>query len=93
LKDRVVILADDGLATGTTMMAAAKSVRALGAQRLIIAVPVGSAEACQDLDKEADELICLLKPRVFGAVSMWYEDFSQTSDEEVCDLLEWQPAC
>lgn len=84
---RTVILVDDGLATGATMIAAARSVRAHGPARLIIAVPVGSAEACDALRHEADEVVCLQTPEPFWAVGVHYRDFQQTEDDEVERLL------
>lgn len=84
---RTVILVDDGLATGSTMIAAARSVRARRPARLIIAVPVGSAEACTTLSHEADEVVCLYTPEPFWAVGIYYDDFRQTRDAEVERLL------
>jgi putative phosphoribosyl transferase len=88
LAGRAVLLSDDGLATGATMLAAARSVRRQGAGSVIVAVPVGAAETCKRLREEVDEVICLATPHPFGTVGAWYEDFSQTSDEEVCKLLD-----
>ena len=88
LRDRRVILVDDGLATGSTMRAAVASVRRHGPARIIVAVPTGAGETCSDLKKEVDELVCAFTPEPFLGVGMWYEDFSQTSDQEVRDLLE-----
>jgi predicted phosphoribosyltransferase len=88
VRGRIVILVDDGLATGSTMRAA---VAALGRQhpaRIIVAVPVGAAETCEDFGADADEVICARTPEPFYAVGLWYGDFAQTSDEEVHDLLE-----
>jgi len=84
---RVVLLVDDGLATGSTMRAAVLAVRRLGPSRVVVAVPVGASETCRDLAKVADEVTCLETPEPFEAVGLWYEDFSQTSDEEVRRLL------
>ena len=84
---RTVILVDDGLATGATMIAAARSVRAQKPARLVVAVPVGSREACRALEKEADEVVCLTTPDPFWAVGLFYEDFGQTEDGEVEQLL------
>ena len=84
---RVVILVDDGLATGATMIAAARSVRAHKPARLVIAVPVGSAEAFATLKHEADEVVCLATPEPFWAVGAYYEHFEQTEDDEVERLL------
>ncbi len=87
IEGRSVVLTDDGLATGSTMLAAARWVRSRRAGQLTIAVPVGARQTCQELESEADEVICAAAPEHFGAVGAWYEDFSQSSDQEVCDLL------
>jgi len=87
VKGRTVLLVDDGLATGTTMRAAVLAVRQLGPVRVVVAVPVGSREACTALRMVADEVICLRTPEPFTAVGLWYEIFDQTSDEEVARLL------
>jgi predicted phosphoribosyltransferase len=84
---RVVILVDDGLATGATMIAAARSVKARGPRQLIIAVPVGSTDAIEALRREADEVECLATPEPFWAVGAYYKNFAQTEDSEVNDLL------
>jgi putative phosphoribosyl transferase len=88
LVGRTVILVDDGLATGATMRAAVRSARQQGPGRLIVAVPVGSTEACAALRGEADEVVCLREPDDFGAVGNWYDHFEQTEDEEVRRLLD-----
>jgi putative phosphoribosyl transferase len=88
LDGRTVILVDDGLATGATMRAAVRSARQQAPERLIVAVPVGSREACAALRGEADEVVCLYEPPDFGAVGSWYHHFEQTEDEEVQRLLE-----
>lgn len=82
-----MILVDDGLATGSTIRAAVAAVRKLGSVRVVVAVPVGAAETCEDFEGEADEAVCAREPEPFYAVGLWYEDFSQTTDEEVRDLL------
>jgi predicted phosphoribosyltransferase len=87
VKGRTVLLVDDGLATGTTMCAAVRAVRRLAPARVVVAVPVGSTEACSALRSLADEVICLRTPEPFSAVGLWYEIFDQTSDEEVARLL------
>jgi len=87
LIDRVVIVVDDGLATGATMHAAVRSVRTGQPARLVVAVPVGSAQACEDLRKEADELICLLAPEDFWAVGAYYVHFEPVEDDEVTRIL------
>jgi putative phosphoribosyl transferase len=87
LKGLTAILVDDGLATGTSMRAAIASVREQGAAKIVVAVPVGSPDTCRAIAREADDVICVLKPRSLNAVSQWYADFSQTSDHEVQQLL------
>jgi putative phosphoribosyl transferase len=87
VEGKTVILVDDGLATGASMRAAAIAVRRLNPARVVIAVPVASPEACEELRSVVDETICLLARRPFRAVGLWYDDFSQTSDEEVRRLL------
>jgi putative phosphoribosyl transferase len=87
LAGRTVIVVDDGLATGSTMRAAVRALRQGGPKRIIVAVPVAAPETVRSLREEAD-VVCLSTPAGFHAVSMWYEDFSQVSDEEVRNLLE-----
>ena len=87
LRDRVVILVDDGLATGATMRAAIKALRQRGAAKIVVAVPVGPPGTCREIEQEADETICLSTPEVFQAVGQYYEDFSQTSDQDVREVL------
>jgi predicted phosphoribosyltransferase len=84
---RTVILVDDGLATGATMLAAVKALRQKHPHRIVVAVPAGSPHTCRQLRLEADQVICAIEPEPFTAVGVWYEDFSQTSDEEVRELL------
>ena len=84
---RTVLLVDDGLATGSTMRVAVKALRARRPGRIVVGVPVAAAEACALLRDEADEVVCALTPEPFRAVGEWYEDFAQTSDEEVRYLL------
>ena len=86
LEGRTVIVVDDGLATGSTMRAAVRALRHSKPKQIIIAVPVGAQDTVKNLREEA-EVVCLNAPPDFHAVSMWYEDFSQTSDEEVRSLL------
>lgn len=88
VRGRSVILIDDGLATGSTMRAAVAALRQKSPARIVVAVPVGSPEICAEFQDEADEAICALSPDPFYAVGTWYRDFSQTTDEEVRDLLE-----
>jgi predicted phosphoribosyltransferase len=87
VRGKTVILVDDGLATGSTMRAAAAALRAQHPERLVIAVPVAPRETCQSLLDAADDVVCDTAPEPFFAVGNWYEDFSQTTDEEVRDLL------
>jgi predicted phosphoribosyltransferase len=87
LKDRVVLLIDDGLATGSTMKAAVEAVRAHRPARIVVAVPVGAQETCEELSTLADDVVCARTPQQFSAVGMWYRDFSETSDDEVRALL------
>jgi putative phosphoribosyl transferase len=87
LAGRTVILVDDGLATGGTMQAAVRAARQQSPARLVVAVPVGSPQACAALRAQADEVICLQEPEYFGAVGSWYERFEQTDDNEVMELL------
>jgi putative phosphoribosyl transferase len=85
---RVVILVDDGLATGSTMRAAIAALRAKAPREIVIAVPVGARETCAAMRALADEVVCLETPDPFYAVGLWYEHFEQTDDEEVHELLE-----
>lgn len=88
VRGRSVIVVDDGLATGATMRAAVGALRAMGPRRIVIAAPVGAASTCRALAGEADEVVCLRTPEPFQAVGLWYEDFDQTTDREVRELLE-----
>ena len=81
------VVVDDGLATGATMQAAVRGLRERGAGRIVVAVPVASAQACSALAEEADQLVCLHQPEPFMAVGRWYDDFRPTTDEEVRHLL------
>ena len=92
LGNRVVVLIDDGLATGSTMKAAVQAVRAHGPARIIVAVPVGAADTCREFASLADEVVCARAPEDFRAVGLWYRDFSQTTDDEVRELLHRSPA-
>jgi predicted phosphoribosyltransferase len=87
VEGRIVILVDDGLATGSTMRAAVLAVRRLHPARVVVAVPVGAHETCEALRAIADEVICAFTPDPFQAVGLWYGDFAQTTDEEVRQLL------
>jgi putative phosphoribosyl transferase len=88
LRGRTVILVDDGLATGSTMRAAVQAVRAHEPARVVVAVPVGAPETCEQFADVADNTVCARTPEPFSAVGLWYRDFSQTSDDEVRDLLQ-----
>ena len=87
IRGRGVLLVDDGLATGASMLAAVRALARLHPARVVVAVPVCAASSCDALANEVDEVVCLEKPEPFRAVGLWYEDFSQTSDEEVRALL------
>src|SRR5437762_7892223 len=87
LLNRIAILVDDGLATGATMRAAVKALRQCGAAKIVVAVPVGPPDTCHEIEEQADETICLSMPEFFQAVGQYYEDFSQTTDEDVRQLL------
>jgi putative phosphoribosyl transferase len=91
-RGKVVVLVDDGLATGATMRAAVRAVRRLDPGRVVVAVPVGAATTCEEFAGVADEVVCATEPDPFLAVGHWYEDFSQTTDDEVRDLLARAPA-
>lgn len=88
IADRTVILVDDGLATGASMMAAATALRRQHPRKVIVAVPVASAEAYEEFKTHVDQTICAATPKPFFGVGTWYADFSQTSDEEVRELLD-----
>jgi putative phosphoribosyl transferase len=87
LEGRVVILVDDGLATGASMRAAILALKRLQPSRIVVAVPVGAADTCQELMRLADEVVCAATPAPFFAVGRWYADFAQTTDQEVQVLL------
>ena len=87
VRDRVVILVDDGLATGSSMQAAVLALRQQAPARIVVAVPVGARETCARLSRIADEVVCVSMPEPFNAVGLWYEQFSQTTDDEVRHLL------
>jgi putative phosphoribosyl transferase len=88
LKGRTAILVDDGLATGATMQAAIKTVKAQGAERVIVAVPVAAPDSLEEVKKNADETVCLFTPYFFQAVGEFYDDFRQVEDDEVIQLLQ-----
>src|SRR6266850_4257881 len=87
LRDKTIILVDDGLATGATMRAAVKALRQRGAAKIVVVVPVGPPDTCREFEDQADEVICASMPEFFQAVGQYYEDFSQISDDEVRELL------
>lgn len=87
---REVVLVDDGIATGMTLMAALDSLRRRGARRIVLATPVSSPDAARRLEPRADEFVTLLEPPLFGAVGQFYREFDQTTDEEVIELLHHQ---
>jgi len=88
IADHIAILVDDGLATGSTMRAAAAAVRQRTPKRIVVAVPVAARDTCESLRAEVDEVVCGTTPEFFRAVGVWYDDFDQTSDEEVHALLD-----
>jgi predicted phosphoribosyltransferase len=87
LEGKTVILVDDGLATGATMRAAALALRELNPAKIVVAVPVAAEETCRQFEDVADHVVCAVTPRPFYAVGQWYEDFDQTTDEDVRALL------
>jgi predicted phosphoribosyltransferase len=87
VRDRVIILVDDGLATGSTMRAAIRSLRLQHPARIVVAVPTGAPQICEEIGREADDAICAISPEPFYAVGLWYEDFSETTDDDVRALL------
>jgi putative phosphoribosyl transferase len=88
IEGRIVILVDDGLATGSTMRAAVAAIRKQNPQRIVVAVPVAAPDTCDEFRAEVDEVICASTPEPFRAVGLWYDNFDQTSDEEVHALLD-----
>ncbi|QEH34464.1 Putative phosphoribosyl transferase [Aquisphaera giovannonii] len=87
VEGKTVILVDDGLATGSTMRAAVEALRRLEPARIVVAVPTASPSTCGEFRALADDCVCSITPEPFRAVGIWYDDFGQTSDEEVCRLL------
>jgi len=93
VQGRTVILVDDGLATGSTMRAAVAALRGQRPARIVVAVPVAAPETCEEFKAEVDEVVCAATPRMFNGVGRWYEDFSQTTDAEVHELLAQARSC
>ena len=87
VRGRTAIVVDDGLATGSSMRVAAKALRKEAAAEIVVAVPVASPSTCSAFELEVDKVVCATTPEPFSAVGQWYRNFSQTTDEEVCDLL------
>jgi putative phosphoribosyl transferase len=92
LRQRIVVLVDDGLATGSTMRAAVEAARKCEPSRIVVAVPVAPRSTCAQFENIADEVVCAQTPEPFSAVGMWYREFSQTTDEEVRELLRARQA-
>lgn len=89
VRDRTVIIVDDGLATGSTMRAAVKALKNLGPAKIVVAAPVAARETCESFKRDVDSTcICVMSPEPFYGVGRWYRDFSQTTDEQVCYLLK-----
>ncbi len=91
LQDKIAILVDDGVATGATMRAAIASARARGAKRIVAATPLSTLEAMERIEREVDECVCVLLPKIFLGISAFYDEFAQTTDEEVIELLKMAP--
>ncbi len=87
VRGKTVILVDDGLATGATMLAAVQALRQQQPARIVVAVPVAAPDTCELLREEVDDIVCAVTPDPFYAVGVWYQDFTQTTDEEVRELL------
>jgi len=88
IKGKTVILIDDGLATGATMRAAVAALKTKNPAKIVVAVPTAAADTCMFFKEKVDEIICVATPEPFYGVGAWYDDFSQTTDKEVCDLLD-----
>jgi predicted phosphoribosyltransferase len=88
VKGKTVILIDDGLATGSTMRAAVIALKQMNPTKIVVAVPVASDETCREFQQEVDAVVCAITPEPFYGVGLWYDDFSQTTDEEVRELLQ-----
>jgi putative phosphoribosyl transferase len=87
LKNKIAIIVDDGIATGCTMHAAIKTAKCMGAKEIIVAVPVGPVDICEQLKREVDDVVCVHKPITFDAIGFFYDQFSQVTDDEVIRLL------
>ncbi len=87
LRDRIVILIDDGIATGSTLQAALETVRRQQPQKIIVAVPIAAPVSCKQLEAQVDQMVCLITPQPLYSISCWYQNFSQTSDRQVQQLL------
>ncbi|MCZ2201845.1 phosphoribosyltransferase [Cylindrospermopsis raciborskii] len=87
VENKTVILVDDGIATGATIRAAIAVLKQQKPSKIVVAIPVASASTYRELESEVDEVVCLQTPEFFSAIGFWYEDFSQTSDQEVCEIL------
>ncbi len=92
VKGKTVLLVDDGLATGSTMSAAVLALKKRGAGKIVVAVPVGAPDTCEELEEKVDDMICTIRPEPFYAVGAWYEDFRPTTDDEVRGLLHREHA-
>jgi putative phosphoribosyl transferase len=88
VRDRTIILVDDGLATGSTMKAAISVLKEQHPQRLVVAVPVAAPDICQEMEELVDEVVCIMTPDPLYAIGFWYENFAQTTDAKVCKLLQ-----
>jgi putative phosphoribosyl transferase len=88
VKGKIVLLIDDGLATGASMLAAIAALRRKEPERIVVAVPVAPPDTCAALRERADDVVCLLTPEPFGGVGVWYDNFAQLSDDDVCTLLK-----
>lgn len=88
IENKTVIIVDDGLATGATMRAAVQALHKMNPHKIVVAVPVASVETCNEFRSEVDEIICGITPAYFNAVGSWYDNFMQTTDEEVVQLLD-----
>ena len=90
VKNHTIILVDDGIATGATIRAAIATLKKQQPRKLVVAVPVAAASTCEELQAEVDQVVCVMMPEDLCAIGIWYEDFQQTTDTEVCELLTRQ---